>query len=100
MNSSTNPLVITIPGNLSLTFEDHVDALELLSECTEIAAATGSACTSAIPEPSHVLKAIGLKSAASNATVRLGFGQGQGVEEGQAAAAALIKALKNLPARP
>ena len=90
------PIDVRLPGNLSLTFEDHIDALELLSDCAEVAAATGSACTSAIPEPSHVLKAIGLKSAASNATVRLGFGQGQGVDEGRAAAAGLIKSLKRL----
>ncbi|WP_417455896.1 cysteine desulfurase family protein [Kordiimonas sp.] len=53
-----------------------VDAEMLLGTLSsEIAASTGSACTSGIPEPSHVVKAVD-SEAASDGTVRLSVGVG------------------------
>ena len=40
-----------------------------------LAASTGSACTSGIPEPSHVLRALGLTPAQSDASIRFSFGR-------------------------
>ena len=40
-----------------------------------LAASTGAACTTGIPEPSHVLRAIGLSSAQADASVRFSFGR-------------------------
>lgn len=64
------------PGNANVRFvgfsaHDILGSLQPL-----LAASTGSACTSGIPEPSHVLKAIGLghKEAESSVRFSLGFG--------------------------
>ena len=47
-----------LAGNLNVSF-DGVDAKSLLLELPQLAVSTGSACTSAQADPSHVLKAIG-----------------------------------------
>lgn len=39
-----------------------------------LAASSGSACTSGIPEPSHILKAVGLSDEHSNASIRFSLG--------------------------
>ena len=64
------------PGNANIRFagfsaEDILSALQ-----PHLAASTGSACTSGIPEPSHVLRAIGLSSEEAESSIRfsLGFG--------------------------
>ena len=62
------------PGNASICFrgfsaEDILQALQ-----PRLAASTGSACTTGIPEPSHVLRAIGLSVEDAEATVRFSLG--------------------------
>ncbi len=64
------------PGNASICFHGFL-ALDVLSALQpHLAASTGSACTSGFPEPSHVLRAIGLSGDDAEATIRfsLGFG--------------------------
>uniref|UniRef100_A0A2A4ZAT9 Cysteine desulfurase n=1 Tax=OCS116 cluster bacterium TaxID=2030921 RepID=A0A2A4ZAT9_9PROT len=64
-------------GNLNLAFP-QIDAEELLLILqTEIAASTGSACTSGIMEPSHVLTAIGIDTNTVDSCIRFSFGIGQ-----------------------
>jgi cysteine desulfurase len=62
------------PGNANLRFEgcDARDILALLQP--RLAASVGSACTTGIPEPSHVLKAIGLTTLQAEASIRFSFG--------------------------
>ncbi len=63
-----------LPGNLSVSF-DGLDGELLMKELTEIAVSSGSACTSAEPEPSHVLRAMGVSEARSKASLRFGLGR-------------------------
>lgn len=63
-----------LPGNLNMSF-DGVDGEALLMSMKHVAVSSGSACTSANPEPSYVLKAIGLSDALAHASIRFGLGR-------------------------
>ena len=63
-----------LPGNINLSFPG-VTAPDLIASCPGIAISTGSACTSAVVEPSYVLRAIGLADPLANASIRLGLGR-------------------------
>src|SRR5207237_7792153 len=64
-----------LPHVASFCFE-HVDgeALLLQLDVQGIAAASGSACTSATLEPSHVLRAMGVAPALAEGNLRLSLG--------------------------
>lgn len=63
------------PGNANIRF-DGLAAADILSLAQpQLAASTGSACTSGIPEPSHVLRAIGLTKAQAECSVRFCIGR-------------------------
>lgn len=63
------------PGNLNILFP-YIDAESLIGALQPyIAASTGSACTTGIPEPSHVLKAIGLTTEQAESSIRFGVGR-------------------------
>jgi len=63
------------PGNANLQLEGFVAHDLLASLQPHLAASTGSACTSGIPEPSHVLRALGLTPTQAEASVRFSFGR-------------------------
>ena len=69
-----------LPGNVHVSFSD-VDGEALLANLKEIAVSSGSACTSADPEPSHVLRAMGIPEALSLASLRFGLGRETTAEE-------------------
>ncbi|MDA0367490.1 MAG: aminotransferase class V-fold PLP-dependent enzyme [Proteobacteria bacterium] len=63
------------PGNLNVAFPG-IDAEALLvALADDIAASTGSACTSASVEPSYVLGALGLDTVSAAGSIRLGLGR-------------------------
>ena len=63
------------PGNINVGFTG-VEAQDLLSRVQpRLAASTGSACTSGIPEPSHVLRAIGLSEEEAASSIRFSLGR-------------------------
>ena len=64
-----------LPGNLNVSF-DGVEADALLPALPELALSTGSACASALPEPSHVLVALGLSEVRIRGALRIGIGSG------------------------
>lgn len=62
------------PGNLNIQFPG-IDSHSLLQALQpSVAASTGSACNTGTPEPSYVLKAIGLSEDAAASSVRFSFG--------------------------
>jgi len=63
-----------IPGNLNVGFPG-VDAFALMSAMDDVAVSTGSACMSESVEPSYVLRALGLPTAVSAGSIRIGFGR-------------------------
>jgi len=69
-----------LPNNANICFPG-MNADSLIMEMKEIAVSTGSACSSAIPEPSHVLKAIGLNDEDTRASIRFGIGRFNTEEE-------------------
>ena len=69
-----------LPGNLNVSFA-YVDGESLLMGLKEIAVSSGSTCTSANLEPSHVLRALGVKENLANSSIRFGLGRFNTEEE-------------------
>ena len=84
-----------LTGNLNLSFSG-VDAEALLMSLPEIALSTGSACSSASVEPSHVLRALGLSDAQARSSVRFGLGRFNTKEEVDYASSRIIQAVAKL----
>ena len=84
-----------LAGNLNLCFTG-IDAGALLTSLPEVALSTGSACSSAIPEPSHVLRAIGLSREETRSSVRFGLGRFTSAEEIEFVAQRVIEAVRTL----
>jgi cysteine desulfurase len=69
-----------LAGNLNVSFA-HLEAESLLLALDDVAVSSGSACTSATLEPSHVLRAIGLSGDLAQASIRFGLGRFNTEEE-------------------
>ena len=69
-----------LPGNLNVSFPG-VEGETLLLSMKDLAVSTGSACTSANPGPSHVLRALGLPDAMVQGSLRFGLGRPNTAEE-------------------
>jgi cysteine desulfurase len=69
-----------LPGTLNLSFA-FVDGNALLMNLRDVAVSSGSACTSADPEPSYVLRAMGVADELAHGSIRFGLGRFNTAEE-------------------
>ena len=84
------------PGNANIRFEGY-DARDIIASLQpKLAASTGAACSSGIPEPSHVLRALGLTAEQSEASIRFSFGRFTTDDEIEKATEMVGNALTNL----
>lgn len=83
-------------GNLNLHFPGVEGEMLLAAARPRLAAATGSACTSGLPEPSHVLIAMGLSAQAATESIRLSLGRFSTEDDVDAAADALVGAAEEV----
>jgi cysteine desulfurase len=90
------PLANRHPANLNLQFSGFPagDILSVMQP--RLAASTGAACTSGIPEPSHVLRAIGLTGENAESSIRFSLGLGTTDEDLDEAVEILRDALARL----
>lgn len=86
-----------LAGNLNLSFA-HVDGNALLMNLREVAVSSGSACTSADPEPSYVLRALGVPEDLARASLRFGLGRFNTVEEVDRVIADVVRVVTRLRA--
>ncbi len=86
-----------LPGNLNVSFAG-VNAENLLMNLPEVALSTGSACSSAVAEPSHVLRALGIGEDLARSSVRFGLGRWNTAEELDFVAQRVIESVKRLRA--
>jgi cysteine desulfurase len=74
----TGPVVLgkRLPNNFSCCFREvEGESVLLALDLAEIAASSGSACTTGSLEPSHVLTAMGIDSDLAHASLRLTLGK-------------------------
>jgi cysteine desulfurase len=87
---------LRLAGNLNLSF-GYVEGQSLLLDMQDqLAVSSGSACTSANPEPSHVLRALGLSEDATRSSLRFGLGRFNTAEEVEAAADIIVGSVHRL----
>ena len=63
-----------IPGNLNLSFAD-IDAQDLMMRLSRVSVSTGSACSTATVQASHVLQSLGVEQRLLHNAIRVGFGR-------------------------
>lgn len=73
-----------------------VEADALMANMPQIEVSTGSACNSAVVEPSHVLLAHGLSTGEANQCVRISFGKDTSIEEVQLAVTEIARAVARI----
>jgi cysteine desulfurase len=86
---------LRLPGNLNCSFP-LVNGEALMMSMKTIAVSSGSACTSANPEPSHVLLALGLGEDLTRASLRFGLARYNTEEEIDYAIAAVAENVHRL----
>jgi cysteine desulfurase len=84
-----------LPGCLNMSFH-YVESEGLMRAVKEVALSSGSACSSATPEPSYVLAAMGLHPSLARCSVRFGIGRFNTKEELDYVATRVIDAVHNM----
>ena len=72
--TETTTTTSRLPNTLSLRFEG-ADAEAVMANAPRVAVSSGSACTALRPEPSHVLRAMGLDATSASECLRLSVGR-------------------------
>ncbi len=86
---------LALPGTLHFTVPGaEGDSLLMLLDASGFALSTGSACQAGVPEPSHVLLAMGLSEADARGALRVTLGPANTVDEIDALLAALPAAVE------
>lgn len=84
-----------LPGCSNLSFA-YVEGESLIMGFKDLAVSSGSACTSASLEPSHVLQSMGVGDELAHSSIRFGFGRLTTEEDVDFAAEQVITAVKKL----
>ena len=87
-----------LPGNLNVSFAE-IDGDRLLADLRGIEVSSGSACSSALPEPSPVLLALGRSPELAKASLRFGLGRGTTPQHVTLAVESVVAAV-SLQSRP
>lgn len=84
-----------LPNTSNVSFEG-VSGEALMLSMKDVAVSSGSACSAADPEPSHVLRCIGLSDDAARSSLRFSLGRFNTPEELEFAAQKVIETVKAL----
>ena len=83
------------PGNLNISLADIENSASFIYKLQpNVCISSGSACNSGVVEPSYVLKALGLKSADIERSIRIGFGRFNNRKEIESCVEFIVRAIK------
>ncbi len=86
---------VRLPGNAHMSFPGcESDALLMLLDAAGVEVSIGSACTAGVPEPSHVLLAMGVDPVLARSSLRFSLGRTSSRADVQALLGALPAALE------
>jgi cysteine desulfurase len=84
-----------LPGNAHFSFPGcEGDALLMLLDAAGVDVSTGSACSAGIPEPSHVLLALGVDESTARGSLRFSLGRTSSTDDVEALLAVLPGAVE------
>ena len=86
---------LRLAGNLNVSFP-LVDGEALLMSIGNLAVSSGAACSSADPQPSHVLRALGISDSQVRSSLRFGLGRFNTAEEVELAITAASESAERL----
>lgn len=84
-----------LPNNLNISIPG-IESKSLVVQLKDIAISTGSACTSALIEPSHVILALGYGEQRAHSAIRIGWGRSTSTSDVIDAGSAIVKAVHHI----
>ena len=93
--TESQPGRLRLPGSLNMSFPG-VDGQTIMLNCPDLAVSSGSACSANYPEPSHVLRALGLDDDDVRSSLRFGLGRFNTADEISRAIEVLSHSVKQL----